>query len=436
MHTPYSPPEPRLREPSASIQRLLGLIAMVAILLPALIVHLAPPVRPYRHVRPPMAHVIPPSEIPPVEAVAYQDLAPDDARAFNAQVPFTTDPVPPAHPFKLVAPPIDRARAIDCLAAAVLYEAGDDAVGERAVAQVVLNRLRHPAFPKTVCGVVFEGSERRSGCQFTFTCDGALIRHNWSTDAWARARLIAEMALNGAVFAKVGYATHYHTDWVVPYWSASLDKVSAVGTHLFYRWTGWWGTPGAFRRSVGGFEPIVPMLAGLSAAHADGATLADVATPQQRAAALIDALTRPPPSVPGDTNSFLVTIDGPLSPDEFPQLAAKSCGQRPYCKFMAWDDVRITPKRLPLEPYEVAAMVFSYFRDRGHGFDKSLWNCRVFARADPTECMKTQTFQPAPLPREAPIPPAVPLAPRVPEAPGTYHVPTADNSSTPSATRD
>ncbi|MCZ3110870.1 cell wall hydrolase, partial [Acinetobacter baumannii] len=75
-----------------------------------------------------------------------------------------------------------QARAIDCMAAAVLYEAGDDAVGQRAVAQVVINRVRHPAFPKTICAVVFQGSDRATGCQFTFTCDGALVRHHWTEE--------------------------------------------------------------------------------------------------------------------------------------------------------------------------------------------------------------------------------------------------------------
>src|SRR3546814_17214212 len=88
---------------------------------------------------------------------------------------------------------------------------------------IVLNRVRHPAFPKTVCGVVFQGSERSTGCQFTFTCDGALTRR-FSDAAWDRARDIAKAALTGHVAKAVGYATHYHTDWVVPYWSRSEER--------------------------------------------------------------------------------------------------------------------------------------------------------------------------------------------------------------------
>ena len=203
---------------------------------------------------------------PPVEPVELYDLTSDQARALNAKVPFSTLPNPAARPFRFIGEQAARDRAVDCLAAAQYYEAGDDPPGQRAVAQVVLNRLRHPAFPKTVCGVVFQGMERTTGCQFTFTCDGALSRVP-SPEAWERARKLARKALTGSVDRAVGYATHYHTDWVVPYWSASLDKITAVGTHLFFRWTGWWGTPPAFRRTVSSEEPVIAKIAFLSPAH-------------------------------------------------------------------------------------------------------------------------------------------------------------------------
>jgi hypothetical protein len=79
---------------------------------------------------------------------------------------------------------------------------------------------------------------------------------------------MARKALSGSVFGKVGYSTHCHTDWGVPYWSGSLDKGTAMDTHLFFRWTGWRGTPSAFRRSPDGDEPVIPRLASLSPAHA------------------------------------------------------------------------------------------------------------------------------------------------------------------------
>jgi spore germination cell wall hydrolase CwlJ-like protein len=200
------------------------------------------------------------------DVIRLQDLSPDAARIWNAHNPATTEHVAAAAPFRLNAKGVlDEARAVDCLTAAVYYEAAMESVdGQRAVAQVVLNRMRHPAFPKTVCGVVFQGSTRTTGCQFSFTCDGSLNRRP-SEAGWTRARQVAEAALNGYVMTKVGNATHYHANYVAPYWSPSLLKIGAIGAHIFYRWTGSWGQPPAFSGSYGGNE-----MAGLQVATLDG----------------------------------------------------------------------------------------------------------------------------------------------------------------------
>jgi hypothetical protein len=122
-------------------------------------------------------------------------------------------------------------------------------VGKRGVAQVVLNRVRHPAFPNSVCGVVMQGSNRTTGCQFTFSCDGSLYRRP-SPQGWQSARQTALAALSGAVEPSVGMATHYHADYVRPYWASSLDKVAVIGTHIFYRWSGSWGKRVAFNQAL------------------------------------------------------------------------------------------------------------------------------------------------------------------------------------------
>jgi spore germination cell wall hydrolase CwlJ-like protein len=368
------------------LEWLLAAIAVAVIAIPVAVLLLAPKVQPHRaHVVTPH-YVVPETVVPQVEPMQFQDLTPDDARAFNATVPFVTGAIPPAKPFKFAGATDALARATDCLAAAVLYEAGDDAVGEQAVAQVILNRLRHPAFPKTVCGVVFQGSERSTGCQFTFTCDGALNR-KWSDDAWIRARQVATAALAGYVYKPVGLATHYHTDWVVPYWSSSLDKLAAVHTHLFYRWTGWWGTPPAFNRQVDPNEPVIPALAQWSDAHRMGGALAqaDAATAE---AVQASAMVATPAN--GDPNSFLIALDPKMSADAFPVFAAKVCGDRDRCKFMGWTDKTKVPTALPLDPKQVAGMSFSYLRDRSHQFEKALWNCGQFKRPDKGDCMKQQ----------------------------------------------
>ena len=144
--------------------------------------------------------------------------------------------------------PLDSYRAVNCLTSAIYYEAGNEPEdGQRAVAQVVLNRVRSQHWPDTVCGVVYEGSERTDyRCQFTFSCDGAMARLP-AAAAWHRARRVAQAALGGTVYAPVGLATHYHTLAVRPDWSSRLHAVAVIGAHIFYRNPGFNGTPAAFR---------------------------------------------------------------------------------------------------------------------------------------------------------------------------------------------
>ena len=198
-----------------------------------------------------------------------KQVAPDQALQINREIPVASGPNPAATPFVFKGNSASRAQALQCLASAVYYEAGNqDADGERAVAQVVLNRVRHPAFPASVCGVVYEGSTRATGCQFTFTCDGSLYRQP-DADGWRRAYDVAKAALSGFVYVPVGYATHYHADYVVPYWASTLAKNAMVGAHIFYRWAGNWGQPGAFAKTYGGQEPNAAALrtAALSVVH-------------------------------------------------------------------------------------------------------------------------------------------------------------------------
>jgi spore germination cell wall hydrolase CwlJ-like protein len=163
---------------------------------------------------------------------------------------------PAARTFLASGSGVSKARALQCLTSAIYYEAASETVGgQRAVAQVVLNRVTHPSYPNSVCGVIYQGSERRTGCQFSFTCDGSLARKP-SQNAWTRARMVAQDALSGEVYQPVGLATHYHTIWIHPYWAPSLDPVGTIGAHRFYRWRGNAGKPGAFRAAYSGAEPF------------------------------------------------------------------------------------------------------------------------------------------------------------------------------------
>ncbi|MBP6010998.1 MAG: cell wall hydrolase [Alphaproteobacteria bacterium] len=128
-------------------------------------------------------------------------------------------------------------REKDCLATAIYFEArGESAKGQKAVAEVVLARTRVPGRPSTICGVVYEGSKRRTGCQFSFTCDGVADRVR-SGDAWRQANRIAAnvMRTGGKVNQVAGGATFYHADYVSPGWASRMVKVAEIGTHIFYR---------------------------------------------------------------------------------------------------------------------------------------------------------------------------------------------------------
>jgi hypothetical protein len=158
-----------------------------------------------------------------------------------------------------------RDNALRCLAMAISYEAGNEPVaGQEAVAQVILNRTRSPAFPKTVCGVVYQGAERRTGCQFTFTCDGSLRRPR-SARSMAQAVRVAERALDGTAFSSIGEATHYHAAYVSPYWAPGLVRVTRIGAHIFYRAPGEVLAPGAF---------ALPPVQIAKGAHGGGAEMA------------------------------------------------------------------------------------------------------------------------------------------------------------------
>ena len=192
-------------------------------------------------------------------------LSRDDAAARNAAIPQSAAPLQYAGAFSTqMMTGTDYGRSLDCLTAAVHFEAATEPLeGQRAVAQVVLNRVRHPAFPNTVCGVVFQGATRRTGCQFSFACDGSLARVPGAA-SWARARAIAASALGGYVVTAVGLATHYHADYVLPYWSPKLLKLATIGRHIFLRWHGDWGQSGAFRDPYLGHEPAIPWRGGFT----------------------------------------------------------------------------------------------------------------------------------------------------------------------------
>ena len=137
---------------------------------------------------------------------------------------------------RVYIPAAQLAKAQQCLAEAVYFEArGEPIKGQYAVAQVVLNRVRSGYYPLDVCGVVYQNRHRHLACQFTFACEGKALRIGESA-AWAQAKAVAENVLNGTTYlADVGGATHYHANYVKPYWARRLTRMDRIGRHIFYK---------------------------------------------------------------------------------------------------------------------------------------------------------------------------------------------------------
>ena len=271
-----------------------------------------------------------------------RQVAPQDALAINAAIPISNRANPAARPFLLTGErgrPAALARLPD---RRHLLRGGDRAdrrparASPRSCSTASATRL----IPSTVCGVVFEGARRCTGCQFSFTCDGSLRRAPMAGDVGARARASPRRRSNGYVYAPVGWATHYHANYVVPYWASSLVKTANVGAHIFYRWRGGWGRPPAFLNRYAGVEPAIAWRGGFGqptrgrAARRGGARRArrDAAAAEAREARApigsVDsfqrAVLRRYEPLQRDTANAMISRAGPRrpQPDQQPALGA------------------------------------------------------------------------------------------------------------------
>ena len=234
----------------------------------------------------------------------------DDLQARRTAAPLATDPAArlarislttpapeaAARPFRLRGV-LEESRDLECLTQAVYYEArGEGAAGQEAVAQVVLNRTRHPAFPKTVCGVVFQGAATAT-CQFSFACDGS-VHKRVESYAWRQSERIAAKALDGFVMAQVGNATHFHVASLSTNWGPGLMRVAQIGAHVFYRFGGRAGSGSAFNGVPEPSEPAAPapaqpVYASLSLAPLATSVANSVANSVAGAAELVMSATQP-----------------------------------------------------------------------------------------------------------------------------------------------
>lgn len=239
---------------------------------------------------PPTLTLAPPNLLRPI--------TPQEAVKENSERAFSARPDSPPRPFRLSGDPASQARALNCLTQAVYYEAASEGIaGERAVAQVVLNRVRHPGFPASICGVIYQGSEGPTGCQFSFTCDGSMTRAPLPA-LWKQAQELARQALEGVVFAPVGHATHYHADYVLPYWADSLDKSVEIGHHIFYRLKGALGNAPAFTQKYAGQE--------------------NESLPPGHAAVVLQAQNESDPTGNPDPDQHPTSADSSIAPSEKP----------------------------------------------------------------------------------------------------------------------
>ena len=271
---------------------------------------------------------------PPAEAlIALPTTDPLDTASdvSGVEIGRAIDTGPAAASFLVSGNGVSKARAQSCLAQAVWYEAASESeAGQRAVAQVVLNRVKHTSWPSSVCGVVYQGSTRSTGCQFTFTCDGSLRRKPGGA-SWDRAQRIAAAALAGDVYAPVGHATHYHTLWVNPYWAGSLDHVGTIGAHRFYRNRGAAGRKGAFTSAYAGSEPGVRGRATPAPVQSATASTSDsvAVAPVTPSRARVIASTVP-------TSATSSRTDNVSSPVAKPSLEAAGQVKQPYANAGKW----------------------------------------------------------------------------------------------------
>jgi hypothetical protein len=175
-----------------------------------------------------------PGTVPPAEAVA----APGTLTPLAGRPVIHLAALPPKRPATPRSPLAGMVRGeaeMRCLAEAIYWEARSEPErGQAAVAQVVLNRARSGVYPSSVCGVVYQNRHRYLACQFTFACEGRSLRVT-EDGSWRTALRIARDVAEGRTYlAGVGNATHYHANYVRPWWARHMERRETVGRHIFY----------------------------------------------------------------------------------------------------------------------------------------------------------------------------------------------------------
>ena len=342
-----------------------------------------------RKVRVEPPKIIPPLVLDPAKPLSMLTL-PELAQTLLG--PIKPTDFKSAKPFFFSGASDDRGMATDCLAAAAWYEAGTDAVSQRSVIQVVLNRVRHPSFPKSVCGVVFQGSERRTGCQFTFTCDGSLQRRTPSPESWRLARVRASAALDGSVDHSVLQATHYHANYVVPWWSSKLERLAVVGAHIFYRWP---GSRGQFQNTPQWqpeFKPGRPLDPDADAALISATGGIDPAKTGNAAGSPARIVPDPrifdnlAPSAPLNP-AIMLAIDPAEVNGRWALAAMNACAGKADCQVLAYGDPSLLAKNRTASTGKRDRPLFLFIRDQQSRMTITMWDCERAERSNAGQCM-------------------------------------------------
>ncbi|WP_246449878.1 cell wall hydrolase [Qipengyuania soli] len=295
-----------------------------------------------------------------------------------------------ANPFYFAGSTTDLGRATECLAMAAWYEAGDNREDQRSVMQVVLNRVAHPAFPNSVCGVVFQGSQLSTGCQFTFTCDGSLQRRRPSAAALARARQAALAALEGSTYAPVAQATHYHADYVRPWWAGSMLQLAKVGRHIFYRLPGRGGVLPSRQGVAGGEQDFVYLVARSNKPGEAGTPgeVGEAAGPTIEYAtsfAMGDAAPAAAPRVV--SNAEFLQLDPGSANGRWAISAMARCQGKVNCQVLGYGDAGALEASRSRPSSQRERPLFLFLRDGSSGMDVALWDCQRVSRPDASQCL-------------------------------------------------
>jgi hypothetical protein len=199
------------------------------------------------------------------------------------------------------------------------------------------------------------------------------------------------------VFSPVGYATHYHTDWVAPNWSSEMDKLVELHSHLFFRWRGWWGQPRAFRGFYAGPEVLDPRVLKLARVGQSAEGKLDnrlEAVRNEDAPGLVPTMVNLSPPPGGNVvkvsdnalGTYLLQLDPAAYPGGYAVAAWNICKGRSPCRVLGWRNPANVPVALPLKGDWRSTLSFSFERSAAN-VEAAYWNCHEIMRANPTQCL-------------------------------------------------